>query len=56
MKCSIFQAAVVYSCIWALGGCLATEDDRAVFDTGETFVQKQNINFFVFSHKGNHIW
>ena len=27
------QAAVVYSCIWALGGCLATEEERVVFDT-----------------------
>ena len=27
------QAAVVYSCIWGLGGCLSSEEDRNVFDT-----------------------
>ena len=41
------QAAVVYSCIWAVGGCLETEDDRAIFDTskyGQLFILDINTN------------
>ena len=30
------QAGVVYSCVWSLGGCLETEQDRAIFDTSKS--------------------
>ena len=38
---------MVYSCIWAVGGCLETEADRAVFDTSNlilnlTIIQSNN--------------
>ena len=28
------QAAVVFSCVWSIGGCLETDDDKVKFDAG----------------------
>ena len=54
----MIKAAVVYSCIWALGGCLETEDDRAIFDTSMVnfLLLKLNYTLHPLRYSGNYIW